>query len=475
LTSVRGAMRRRSGLETASQNAQCLASVVREHFRNRQVPSHSRLVIFFERVFSASLRRDEARYVRCSIAVLDPGRTEPDAPGLVRFDHWQVTRLSPPILMSVESLARLSQAFTPTSGALAVWFNDGEWLIWGCVDQEYLVRDFREYAGNQFYRRAGQFQVEIDDVGCLSVYHDSVLLAQQKRDQVIRRFQDVVHNGIIAKLLQPYLDIHESAVISVLKNEPRSADDEEPIGVPIDFVEHLLHRSRDDWTAALCRVLLEVRQRGHGGAILLLPRMRSAGLKVGYRIDYRRLAEALSERGAVRVLETCYGVYSTHSKTASFPEGLAESLNQARRRAKDARSAETGAVRFIGSLSGVDGLVVLVGGLVVAGFGVEISTKRDPPRVHRVLDEEGAETEPLDPQTFGTRHRSMMRYCFANANSIGFVVSQDGEVRAVTRVKDSVLFWPNVTLEGDAVGEDHVHCPECSALAELIPMPDNII
>jgi hypothetical protein len=53
-------------------------------------------------------------------------------------------------------------------------------------------------------------------------------------------------------------------------------------------------------------------------------------------------------------------------------------------------------------------------------FGVEITTEKDP-RVHRVIDEEGAETEPLDPQTFGTRHRSMMRYCFANPNASGLL------------------------------------------------------
>ena len=88
-----------------------------------------------------------------------------------------------------------------------------------------------------------------------------------------------------------------------------------------------------------------------------------------------------------------------------------------------------------------------------------------------MLDEEGAETEPLDPQTFATRYRSMMRYCFANANSIGFVVSQDGEVRAMTRVKDTMLFWPNVTLEGDAMSEYHVHCSDCSALGNLFLCP----
>jgi hypothetical protein len=45
----------------------------------------------------------------------------------------------------------------------------------------------------------------------------------------------------------------------------------------------------------------------------------------------------------------------------------------------------------------------------------------------------------------------------------------------MTRVKDTMLFWPNVTLEGDAIDECHVHCPDCSALAELVPVPHNIV
>lgn len=44
-----------------------------------------------------------------------------------------------------------------------------------------------------------------------------------------------------------------------------------------------------------------------------------------------------------------------------------------------------------------------------------------------------AEVGPLrtDARRFGTRHQSMMRLCFARPGSVGFVVSQDGNVRAI--------------------------------------------
>ena len=41
----------------------------------------------------------------------------------------------------------------------------------------------------------------------------------------------------------------------------------------------------------------------------------------------------------------------------------------------------------------------------------------------------------------------MMRYCFQNPGSIGFVVSQDGEVRVITKVGDSLVIWENIKLK----------------------------
>jgi hypothetical protein len=55
----------------------------------------------------------------------------------------------------------------------------------------------------------------------------------------------------------------------------------------------------------------------------------------------------------------------------------------------------------------------------------------------------------LDYNHFGTRHRSMMRYCAAVPGSVGFVVSQDGDVRAITRVRDDLVVWENVKLRLD--------------------------
>jgi hypothetical protein len=40
----------------------------------------------------------------------------------------------------------------------------------------------------------------------------------------------------------------------------------------------------------------------------------------------------------------------------------------------------------------------------------------------------------------------MMRYCFANPKSVGFVISQDGEIRAMTRVGGRLIMWENLKV-----------------------------
>ena len=453
---------------SVGQNARQLAKVVRQHFRHRQVPTLDHLSAFFECVFFASLKKDEARPVRCSIAVLDPSHPDAESPALVRLDRWTVARLESPLPMSVENISRLSQAIPPSSGALAVWFTDGGWTIWAAIDQEHVVHEFRQHADSRYYPRAGRFQVEITDVGCISVYHDSALLAQLRREQVVAGYQDALQLGPVAQLLQPYLDAHVSAVIQAAESLPRKTD-EKPVGVPVDFIEHVLDRARADWINALCRVLMEIRRQGHGGALLVLPRARWTGLNVGYRLAYPRLSEALVETGVARLLAISLDSFGIRPHRESIPATILKELDEARRRERDAGSAMTGAVRFIGALSGVDGLVALVGGLDMRGFGVEIKTKKDPASAFAALDAEGTKTERLDPASFGTRHRSMMRYCFAHPGCVGFVVSQDGDVRVMAKVGDDLLFWANLNLEGDALGMFQMHCPHCSALSDLLP------
>jgi hypothetical protein len=41
----------------------------------------------------------------------------------------------------------------------------------------------------------------------------------------------------------------------------------------------------------------------------------------------------------------------------------------------------------------------------------------------------------------------MFSYGWNNAGSLGFVVSQDGDIRAITKVGDKLVMWENIKVQ----------------------------
>jgi len=129
--------------------------------------------------------------------------------------------------------------------------------------------------------------------------------------------------------------------------------------------------------------------------------------------------------------------------TIEFYQDYADSMDQL----QEADNELKGAVRFIASLSCVDGLVVLSKQLHVKSFGTVITRKELPDAVHVSLAAmPRTNLKPIDPKHFGTRHRSLFSYCHANPDSLGFVISQDGEIRAVMKLEENLVMWEHIKV-----------------------------
>jgi hypothetical protein len=113
----------------------------------------------------------------------------------------------------------------------------------------------------------------------------------------------------------------------------------------------------------------------------------------------------------------------------------------------DSRNELKGCIRFLTSLSRVDGLLWLDSDLCLRGFGVEITLKEDPVGTFTAQNSDATKKTPLVPNHFGMRHRSMLRYCGAHESAVGFVVSQDGDVRTITKVNEAVILWDRTRLQ----------------------------
>jgi len=100
-------------------------------------------------------------------------------------------------------------------------------------------------------------------------------------------------------------------------------------------------------------------------------------------------------------------------------------------------------------LTRVDGLLLFNPKLELQGFGVEITVSDEPGSVFLAGNRSATARKltRIEYNHYGTRHRSMMRYCSRIIGSVGFVVSQDGDVRAMTQVRGELVMWENIKLQ----------------------------
>lgn len=229
-----------------------------------------------------------------------------------------------------------------------------------------------------------------------------------------------------------------------------------------DYRSHWVASLERDWLSALCRLLLRARSYRHGGAVLLTPDTSEKNLRVKYRLQYPRLRTALFNSATATIKRT----YAADEIHGDYLDGgrdelpidlyLDESIND--NEVADIDSEIDGALWFAALLTRVDGLVLATPRLEVTGFGVEITADDVPNTISCASDPSAEDRQAIEYTHYGTRHRSMMRYCYATPGSIGFVISQDGDVRAMLRIEDEVVVWENLKLQlhnfnGDADDE----------------------
>ena len=432
------------------------ASFLRKHLRTKQRRprvSLRGLKALFESCYFASLQREESRPTVVTLAFMDPRNPDPRRPPKIRPQRWTVHPFSTKIDMTVRNVVKLAPSASPSSTMIAVFEDSSVPYIWGLVDQQ---TDFREAFDREKYDvahfpRPGLFQVEIVGPGTLTVFDDMHHVLTLHESSLSRGDSDVFHYGPVAALLGRYVDAcSRRALRKLSQDRTRRAE-----AAPLPEVVRTLCRSL--WIASLCRIVLRIRRRKHGGAVLLTPSASIRHLSCKYKLRYTRLESILIDH-AIAAATVSAARRAIHQHLKADPKVIPSSLYLQRAIAENAVDdyvdAATGCVSFIASLTCVDGLVLLQNGLEVTGYGVEVTRRPDPPRVYSSSTASASRRSlrRIDPQDFGTRHRSMMRYCDAAPGSIGFVVSQDGHVRCMTRVKDQVVVWDNVRLQGWPAG-----------------------
>jgi hypothetical protein len=406
--------------------------------RSSKFPSETALTKLFETLYFASLKREEDQPISCRIAFVDRNNPDPDPPIRVVANRWQCCPLGHEIPLNVRSLVKLSSAADPWASTLAVDVGKrGELFIWGMIDQSVHHSTFMVREGESGPEMPGLFQATIQGIGEIAVYDSFLLVGSLTQDVLVKGQQKVFHAGPVRSRLADYIS-------------PFRQNVKDKVGPELYEERGHWDASMENlWVSVLCRILIGIQRYHHGGAILISD--SAEGLNAKYPLRYKRLSEALLRVAACQIENTAHSdeIHDTYLNGGleDLPMDLWLDEEVTGNDLRETNDEITGCVRFIASLARVDGLIWLNSRLCLNGFGTEITIREDPANVVLASNPQASKIKKLDLNHYGTRHRSMLRYCGANPSSLGFIVSQDGDVRAVACHSENTVLWDNIQIK----------------------------
>jgi hypothetical protein len=427
-------------IDRTTQYPAHLAKLVATRLRggHGEAPAEGVLTRLLETLYFASLKTDEGRPILCTVNYVDPDDRQGGSPARRPADCWSHVPFDRPLPFDVRTLTKLARAVDPGVSSLAV-FRDkkNKLFIWGMVDQEDRHSDYITLGTAPTPERPGLFQATITGVGNISVYQNDALIGSLEQNTLVEEYHDVLWAGPVHDLLVGYL---RNYLVDTGSITPQHI-------APADLETDLLMR----WLNSICRILMSIQQYRHGGGLLITPGTSLDGLNVKYKIRYDRLLKSLRTMVESQLSAPFPGLVANHQSDDAqhvLPYAPSAEITSERQLAEH-KNEVLGAIRFIASLSCVDGFVLLDHRMEVYGFGVEVRTDNLLSDVHVARDSHAREKllRKSELTQYGTRHRAMMRYCYDKPGSLGFVVSQDGDIRAMTRIADMLVLWENIDVQ----------------------------
>ncbi|PWS26325.1 hypothetical protein DHW03_16200 [Pedobacter yonginense] len=404
----------------------------------------------FDCLFYSSMCKEESELIKVTVTFIDPLNPDPAPPGHIVPERWSCISFDQRVPMTTKSLAKLSKAADPASSSLAVYYDEkGCIYIWGMIDQAMHYQNFLNYESDTGSEQPGLFQVSISDIGTLNVLFDYELLATLKHNVLVKRYLDVLTIGPISKMLRKNADFLKIALQEYIEQI-------HPGELYLDWESFL----DGLWIQTFSRLLLKIQNYQHGGAILIAD--DSVDLDVKYRIHYERLTLAMVAHAKASIDN-----FLAESKIQRDLDGKKRSVS------KSLYLKETGsfynkqgtadeikgAISFIASQTCVDGVVLFNRNMVSNGFGAVLRAKKMPRKIYvsSTATATPKSLEPHDPRNYGTRHRSMIAYCWNHPSSLGLVISQDGDIRAFSKIEDKLIMWENIKTQQYLTSRNQKH------------------
>jgi hypothetical protein len=345
--------------------------------------------------------------------------------------------LSQPVPFTVAELRRLAPVADPRRVLIAVELAGehahGRLQIYGLIDVGMALWEMARHERISGTASPQALVVTSTRPGELSISRGDHPVIRLRAGEVVSPSRSVLFSGPVARF---FLHASEELIGEACERSGVSQDPDEDDGLSFShlwFIESILLH-----TAGL----------KHGGAVLFVrdavaddDRRLHEAVSIKYRLPSTRPRDALLAAMAMR-LEHNHLAERLHRRRSVKHQDL-EDLEALAWNQRDLEDSSRDSARFIGSLTAVDGAVVLTDKLRLIGFGGEVRVSSPgTDTIHIAQNDEGEESIAAPFTGYGTRHRSAFRFVESIEPSVAFILSQDGGIKAATRVGERVVMWP---------------------------------
>ena len=406
--------------------------------RRPALPAEKALGELLGVAYHTSLLKEEGRKLLFRILYFPKGKSKKSMEA--RRRNSRLAEFSEDRELNVAELRRLAPAADSIRTMICVDYDaDTGWRVWGLLDTGANWWQFTKHESSSGTPPPNDLAVGSLGPGELTISSGGFVLLTMRNGAVYLPRGSVLESGPVSEHFESSRRQLYREVVTRLR--VKKWDEE---GHDNDYPKRF-------YDMCLSRILSGMRELGHGGTLIVVPDELSATdsrltdrINIKHPCNYDYIWDLM-----IRHLEIHKKYYDLYfplwdSETQIDPKDYREvSILDSNRTDNDEELADC--IRFIASLSSVDGALIITTRLRVLGFGAEVTAQSPTLKeIQLAIDTKATESKNISIEAYGTRHRSAFRFCSTYEDSIAFIVSSDGGVRATKRIKSKVFLWPEV-------------------------------
>ncbi|PGM61823.1 hypothetical protein CN947_12935 [Bacillus cereus] len=431
-------------IEPTKEKLKLLAEAYKEFpsiFQNMTIPTDQDISSMMDIMYHVSFEKEESRFISAKIAFMEPNSSEYKSKRLT--NNVEPIKFEKGIKFELNEIVRLSPAFNPKTSILVVCpecrinneSDSNKLVIWGVV---YIGNEYENLMNGRANGASVPpllFTLEVSEPGELIATVGSHTLYILKGGKLVKPSLKSLDVGIIGEHFKSITNELYNEVCKVLETDKYSDDDSDD-------------RPYNLYFSTLKNILRIIEKKRHGGTVIMIPESLANtkelydAVNIKYKIKSPQIWEDFI--GLCKYKRLYFDVAFKNNKNIEEYE----QQNNSNKRVDWAQKKIFEHEEFIASLSEVDGAVIINEKFEIIGFGAEIRlTNQGLSYVKNANEPDGNDTNNLPITSFGTRHRSAIRFCNAFDNSVAFVVSQDGKVKVIKQQGEFTYLWNNLDLK----------------------------